>query len=129
MKCKLLIEREVIEFHPGTNTPHAPPQLVAQCVRRDGRLFAPAGTIIDDPQCFWIVLLGQADPADDECREKTKLTAEKQLEMKQATKELALGIHPEDRAKFRAGEIEGYKPDGSYIPGPNWKPKQAGIEE
>ena len=129
MKCRLLVEREVLEFHPETGKTFAPQCLVDQCVRRDGRLFAPAGTVIDDPDCFWIVLNGQAEPVDDECIARTEHALKNSAEMKVAAKELALGILPEDRPKFRAGEILGYNADGSYIPGPNWKPVTTEDEE
>lgn len=121
MKCKLRVEREILEFHPGTTTPFAPPGLVEQCQRRGGRLFAPAGAIIDDPDCWRIVLMGQADAADDECASKTGQTPEQRAATLQAAARLAAGILPEDFAKFDAGEILGYDGAGNYVKGPNWK--------
>lgn len=127
MQAKLTVEREVLEFHPGTKRPHAPPELVAQCVRRGAFLFAPVGTLIDDPDCWRIVLMGQAEPADDECREQCQQTPEQHAAAVQAFKEMP--ILPKDRPKFRAGEILGYAADGSYIPGPNWTPATAKQED
>lgn len=121
MKCRLLAEKEVLEFYPGTDDPHAPMELVVQCVRRDGRLFAPPGTLIDDPQCWRIVLMGQAEAADDECREKTAQTPEQRAATLHAGKRLAAGIDPEDFDKYDAGEILGYDAAGNYVPGPNWR--------
>lgn len=37
---------------------------------------APAGTVIDDPDCWRLVMLGVAKPADDECREAAPLSDE-----------------------------------------------------
>lgn len=130
MKCKLLSEKEVLEFHPGTDTPFAPPELVNQCVRRGKLLFAPAGTIIDDPECWRIVLLGQAEAVDDDCKAATAQTIAQRASALKAAKRLAAGILPGDAAKFDAGEILGYAADGTYIRGPNWKePKPAATED
>lgn len=120
MKCTLLVEREVLEFHPGTTTPFAPAEYVAKCIRRDGHLFAPAGTVVDDPQCFWLVRMGQAEPADEECAQACGMNAEQMAAAVKAWKRTTLGIHPEDFAKFDNGEILGYDASGKYIPGPNW---------
>jgi hypothetical protein len=121
MKATLLVEREVMEFHPGTKKPLAPPALVAQCVRRGKFLYAPAGTLIDDPQCWLIVLMGQAEPADDECRATTEQSVTEREAALHAAKRLALGIRPEHFAMYDAGEILGYHGNGAMIPGPNAK--------
>jgi hypothetical protein len=34
---------------------------------------------------------------------------------------LAKAIEPEDRERFKNGELLGYDEDGNDIPGPNWK--------
>ena len=120
MKCRLLVEREVMEFHPGTTKPFAPAEYVVQCVRRDGRLYAPPGAIVDDPQAFWLVRMGQAEAADEECAKAAGLTSEQFAIAVKAAKRLAAGIAPEDFAKFDSGEIVGYNADGSYKRGPNW---------
>lgn len=120
MKARLLSEKEVLEFQPGTRTPVAKPELVAQCVRRDGRLYAPAGTVLDDPDCFWLVLMGQAEAWDEECAARTKCSPEELAARLQAARRMAAGIHPDDYALFDAGEIAGYDGDGEYVPGPNW---------
>lgn len=84
-------------------------------------MFAPVGAIIDDPDCWRIVLMGQADAADDECAAKTGQTPEQRAATLQAAARLAAGILPEDFAKFDAGEILGYDGAGNYVKGPNWK--------
>ena len=134
MKCKLLFEREVMEFHPGTTTPHAPPALVAQCERRGhkGRfLFAPVGTIIDDPNCWLIVLNGQAEAADTECLDAvlSHNPSYDKAKVFRAAQFLATGLPHEDYAAWDKGEIAGVDKDGNYIPGPNWKATPAANDE
>jgi hypothetical protein len=122
MKCMLIAEKEIYE-------PGAPRELVSQCERRGKHLFAPAGTLLDDPNCWLIVKMGQAIPADDECREKVDMTAEQMDAAQKAARRLAAGIAPEDYAKFDEGQIVGYNADGSYKPGPNWKQPAAANED
>lgn len=122
MQCTLLRELEVYE-------PNAPADLVARCVRRGVGLFAPVGTLLDDPDCWRIVLMGQADAADDECRERTVQTPEQREATLQAAKRLAAGIHPDDFAAFDAGEMTGYHANGTPIPGPNAKHVEEDEEE
>lgn len=129
MKCTLDVEREVVEFYPGTTNPLAPDWLVKQCVRREGRLFAPPGTVYDDPSCYLLVLNGVATPADDECRAKDTRTPEQKAAAQVALKRLQLGIHPDDFEAYAAGKMIGYDKDGKPIPGPNAKPESGEEEE
>ncbi len=129
MKCKLLIEREVMEFQPGTTLRMAPPALVAQCERRGKALIAPIGTIVDDPECWRIVLMGQAEAADDECRAMTKQTDEERAMTLHAASRLAAGIIPDDFELFDSGVILGYNADGSYKPGPHWDQRPAAKKD
>ncbi len=122
MKCKLIVEKEIYE-------PTAPTELKRQCVRRSDQLFAPAGTIIDDPNCFWIVRMGQAEAADPECAKAAGQTPEQFAAAVHAAKRLAAGIAPEDFAKFDGGEITGYDADGNYVKGPNWVEATSENEE
>lgn len=122
MKCRLIEEKEIHE-------PSATPELMKQCVRRDGHVFAPVGTLLEGPDCWRIVMMAQAEPADDECRDICNLTPEKWALMLQARKRLKAGIAPEDFAKFDAGEITGYDADGKYVPGPNAKPDLNSVDE
>lgn len=140
MKCRLTRELEVHE-------PTAPPELVAQCVRRGNHLFAPPGATLEHPDCHYLVSQCCAEPADDECRAKTQRTPA-QLAPKTAwhaetdgfrevtiptiewaALRLQRGIHPDDFERYAAGEILGYTPDGEYVPGPNWKPTDVADEE
>lgn len=133
MKCILTIEREVTEFYPAEPgkplKPHAPPELVAQCVRRGKLLFAPAGTLIDDPECWRLVLNGQAIAADDECRAMDTRTPEEVAAAEAAFERLRRGIHPDDFKAYAAGEMVGYDKDGKAIPGPNAKPQSDDEDE
>jgi hypothetical protein len=122
MKCTLLTEKEIYE-------PAATPELIASCERRGTHLFAPAGTVLDHPECWRIVQMGQAEPADDECREKAGMNAEQMEAAQKAAKRLAAGIDSEDYTKFDAGEILGYNADGSFKPGPNRKEPAAADED
>lgn len=127
MKCTLDIECEVVEFlpcEPGKPPVRlAPDWLVAQCIRRGNRLFAPPGTLYDDPECYRLVLNGVATAADDECRAKDTRNPEQMAAAQKALKRLQLGIHPDDFKAFEAGEMVGYDAKGNSIPGPNAKPK------
>lgn len=121
MKCKTLKELEVFEAN-------APAQLVAQAERRGKSLWLPAGSTIDDPNCFYLVLMHVAEAADDECRQATIQTPEQRAAAERAQKRLSLGIHPDDAAAFDAGEFIGYDANGFKIPGPN-APKSNEDEE
>jgi hypothetical protein len=80
------------------------------------------GAIIDDPDAWKLVRFGVAEPADEECREKAGMTPEQMQVAQHAARRLNAGIHPQDVRKYDNGEILGYRPDGKYIPGPNYKP-------
>lgn len=118
-----------MEFQPGTTKRLATLELVAQCERRGEQLFAPPGTVIDDPECWRLVLQCVAEPADDECREKTARTPEQMAAAQFAAKRLQLGIHPDDFKAYAAGEMVGYEKDGTPIPGPNAKPNTEDDDE
>lgn len=121
MKARLLKECEVMEFHPGTGEKLAPDEYVAQCRREGSRLIAPIGAIVDDPNCWHIVRMGQAEPADDECAAMfMQQTAEERAATLHAAARLSAGIAPEDFELFDKGYIAGYFKDGSYKPGPKW---------
>jgi hypothetical protein len=131
MKCALNSEMVIVEFDNSQTPPKrlAPLELVALCERRGKLLYAPAGTIIDDPRCFELVLNGDATAADDECRAMDTRNAEQVEATRKARKRLADGIHPEDFVAYEAGEMLGYDKDGKPIPGPNAKPKTTDEEE
>jgi hypothetical protein len=125
MQARLLYEKEVLEFDPNTRKPHAPPSLVRQCVRKNGRLYAPIGTLLDDPNCYHIVLMGQAEAVDEECLERTNCPPDQLQARLHAAKRLMAGIEQSDYELFDTGVIVGYDADGNYLPGPNWNESKA----
>lgn len=79
----------------------------------------PAGTIIEHPDAYRLVRLGAAEPADEECQRAASVSPIQFQRAVAAQRRAAAGIHPEDFDAFDAGEMVGYYPDGSHIPGPN----------
>lgn len=78
------------------------------------------GTVIDHPRSYMLVRMGCAVPADDECEKAASMTNGQKQQAQHAYKRLERGIAPEDFAAFDSGEMLGYNPDGSWIPGPNF---------
>lgn len=122
MKCRLIIETEIYR-------PHASPELIAQCVERGPFLFAPPGTIIEGPDCWLIVLMGRARPADEECEAKTKRPQEQIDKAEYAAIRLAKGIHPDDFERYDRGELVGYAADGRDIISPQFQTDNEGDDE
>lgn len=118
MKAKLL--RPLVGKDPAspeaqkTATFPEPPKQDAK-----GRWVYPAGTVLDHWQAFRLVQQGVAVAVDDECQRAASRTKEQLASAQHAYERLSKGIHPEDFDKFDRGEIAGYNPDGTYIPGPN----------
>ena len=77
----------------------------------------PAGTIIDHPQAAILVQMGVAEPVDEECRKACNMTDAQIEAAKAAYPKVAAGIHPDDSEAYDRGEMIGYNPDGSWIPG------------
>lgn len=121
MKARLLTEKEI-------HAESASPELLAQCERRGDHVFAPPGTIIDHRDAFWIVKMGQAEPADDECAVKVGMSAEQFASAQHAARRLAAGITQQDYPLFDAGYISGYDAEGNFKPGPNWDQYQATVK-
>lgn len=70
---------------------------------------APAGTIIDDPDCWRLVMIGVAKPADDDCREAAPLSDEEIAERARRYDRLDKGRATGDRrydADPEPGEAE-----------------------
>lgn len=91
----------------------------------DGKI--PIGTINDRADAYKWVLMGVADSADEECRQRVNITPKQLKAVKHAAKRTALGIIPEDFEAYDSGEMRGYKKDGSFIPGPNATVSDGGI--
>jgi len=112
MQAETITELEIYE-------PLAKAELIAQCERRGKALWAPVGSIIDDPDCWRLVMMGVAVPYDDECRNKTAQTPEQVAAAQHAARRLSAGIDPADFARYDSGELAGYDSNGQDIPGPN----------
>lgn len=122
MQAETIKELEIYE-------PLAPAELVAQCERRGKSLWAPIGTIIDDADCWRLVMMGVAVAYDDECRDKTAQTPEQLAATQHAARRLSAGIDPADFARYDSGELAGYDKNGADIPGPNGVSADADDEE
>lgn len=118
MKAKSIRELEVYE-------PIATPEFLEQCERRDGRVFAPIGTVFDHPDCYLLVQMCAAEALDDECKAMTVQTPEQRAAAMKAAERLHKGIHPDDFELYNEGKIDGYFANGDYKPGPNWDAWQA----
>jgi hypothetical protein len=102
MKCRLLIDmtcRACPQFPEGIKV---------------------AGTIIEHEDAYRLVMMGCAEPADEECASKVPPRTPEQTAAKlDAYKKMDAGIAPEDREAWDRGWMRGYTPDGNWIPGPN----------
>jgi len=89
--------------------------------------YAEPGTVIDHPDSWLLVLNGDAEPADEECDQRTGFSGwsdERKQAVLKHRERMAAGIHPDDFDAYDRGEIAGYNPDGSAIPGPNVIPDE-----
>ena len=87
----------------------------------------PVGTVIEHPDAYKLVQLGVAVPEDEECIRRANMTELQMAQAQQGQRRVSLGIHPEDYEAFDAGEIAGYYPDGTAIPGPNAEQSEEGV--
>ena len=78
----------------------------------------PKGTVLDVPDAYRLVQMGVAEPADEECQRRANRTPNQMVVAQYAYERTSLGIHPEDYGAYESGEMVGYNPDGSFIPGP-----------
>ena len=92
-------------------------------IEKGGQFYWPAGTIEDHPQAYMLVQMGVAEPADEECELRAKMSVEQMAIAQRHAQALAKGIQPQDYGRFFSGELAGYNPDGSEIPGPNHIPE------
>lgn len=77
------------------------------------------GGITTHPRCFRLVQMGVCEAVDEECIERANMSPERMAAAIYAYERMNRGIHPDDFKKYDAGEMTGYNPDGSDIPGPN----------
>ena len=126
MKARLLANQDaditkVTALHPPTKP-----------VERYGKIehIFPAGSEFVGQQAVQLVLNGMATPSDDECEKEVGATPEQLAEWQIMRRMIDLGIYDKDDQKlYRGGVILGYKPDGSYDPGPNFDEYKAAEKE
>jgi len=130
MKCEIIrddIEVSLVHLPPGHE-----PAWEYRNVMRNKRMqdvpFFKRGAILEEKNCFMLVEMGVAVPADEECRIAAGMTPEMIRLAKKAYERLALGIHPDDFSDFDAGIMAGYNADGTKKPGPNFKAAQAAAK-
>lgn len=101
-----------------------------QIVVKNNKRFWKCGAILEVPPRAVQLLVGNGD-AKPHCKASQKMCSDyeaKLADRKLARDMLAAGIEPEDRERFRNGEILGYDADGNDIPGPNWKEDEEETE-
>ncbi len=90
---------------------------------RNGRIrpicFWNKGAVVTFPRAYHLVQCGICEPADAECEEAADMTPEMMEAAQKAHVRLKRGIHHTDNERYERGELVGYNPDGSDIPGPN----------
>lgn len=91
-------------------------------IRGKNTPFWKHGAVIDTDARGAALLVGNGDaePADEEAEAVCSGWQKRRPEVLLSRDMLAKGIDPDDRDKFRRGEILGYDENGDYIPGPNW---------
>jgi hypothetical protein len=89
----------------------------------NGAPFWKSGTVLDVNRRGAQLLVGNGDaePADAEAEDACSGWKTNRDTVLLAREMLAKAIDPEDRDRFRNGEILGYDADGNDIPGPHWK--------
>ena len=113
MKCRFI--RDDLQV----NTRRIDPDPDRMTERTAGRWFWNKGAEHEHPDVWKLVFNGCAEPADEECEQRCAGWRDGLADRLHARDRLAKGIHPDDFDKYDRGEIDGYNPDGSYIPGPN----------
>ncbi len=129
MKCEIV--RDDLEC----SLPHMPPGHEAaweyRSIMRNRRMrdvpFFKRGAILEEKDCYMLVEMGVAVPADEECRIAAGMTPEMIRAAMKAQDKVALGIAPEDYEEYDAGIMAGYNPDGTKKPGPNYKPEKPDV--
>ena len=91
----------------------------------DGKI--PIGTIKTEPDVYKLVQMGVAVASDEECKQAAGMTPHQLKAAQHAQQRATRGIHPDDFAAYDSGEMTGYYPDGSFIPGPNATETTGGV--
>lgn len=106
----------------GVSVAFDTPENADQIDRSSGRPHWKIGAVVDVDRRGAQLLVGNGDcePADAEAEEACKGWTTSRADVLLSREMLAKAIEPEDRERFRKGEILGYDADGNDIPGPNW---------
>lgn len=91
----------------------------------DGKI--PAETTIERHDIWRLVQMGVAVPADEECAKAAGMSDHQMKAAQYAHRRTAKGIHPDDFEAYGTGQMDGYYPDGSPIPGPNATHSTGGL--
>lgn len=79
------------------------------------------GSEIEHKDAGLLVLMGCAEPADEECEKATSYDPATQSGWRLAFERLQRGIHPDDFKAYDDGLMIGYLPEtGQWKPGPTW---------
>jgi hypothetical protein len=108
------------------------PEYAEQIDRSSGQPFWKLGAIVEVDRRGAQLLVGNGDcePADEEAEAACKNWRANRDAILLSREMLARAIDPEDRERFRNGEILGYDENGNDIPGPNWiEPDDDDTEE
>lgn len=106
----------------GVSVAFDTPENADQIDRSSGRPHWKIGAVVEVDRRGAQLLVGNGDcePADAEAEEACKGWTTRRADVLLSREMLAKAIEPEDRERFRKGEILGYDADGNDIPGPNW---------
>lgn len=106
----------------GVSVAFDTPENADQIDRSSGRPNWKIGAIVEVDRRGAQLLVGNGDcePADAEAEEACKGWTIRRADVLLSREMLAKAIEPEDRDRFRRGEILGYDADGKDVPGPNW---------
>jgi hypothetical protein len=108
------------------------PENADQIDRSSGQPYWKLGAVVEVDRRGAQLLVGNGDcePADAEAEEACKGWTSRRADVLLSREMLARAIDPEDRERFRSGEILGYDENGNDIPGPNWvEPDDDDTEE
>lgn len=104
---------------------------VSDVVEKGNRRFWRNGAVIDvclrDAQL--LVGNGDAEPASEETENAIPNWRHNREQVLLSREMIARFIEPDDRERYRRGEIVGYDESGEPIPGPNFKPEDTDEDD
>lgn len=102
----------------------------SRMVRRNKSTYWKSGALIEanERECYLLVFNGDAEPADELSESICTGWRINREAVLLAREMLAKGIDPDDREKYKRGEILGYDEYGDYIPGPNYEYSDEELE-